>query len=83
MLDKSAAQGKPTINQVISKDRRKLHYLYPDNSEMVEEFDLNSNECIIRKIKKPKEFGTAEWEYEIGMGESNFNPEKDLLAPSN
>ena len=50
---------------------------------MVEEFDLNSNECIIRKIKKPKEFGTAEWEYEIGMGELNFNPEKDLLAPSN
>ena len=41
-----AKVGEPTINQVISGGRRKLHYLYPDNTEMVEEFDVNSNECL-------------------------------------
>ena len=84
------------MNQVVSGGRRKLHYLYPDNTEMVEEFDVNSNECLrkyfrscrlikrnlVRKWKKPKEFGVAQWEIEIGTEQSNFNPESDLLAPS-
>jgi hypothetical protein len=38
--------GEPTINQVVTAGRRKLHYLYPDQTEMVEEFDVNSNECL-------------------------------------
>jgi hypothetical protein len=56
-----AQLGEPTVNQVISGGRRKLHYLYPDNTEMVEEFDINSNECLLRKWKKPREFGEATW----------------------
>jgi hypothetical protein len=43
-------RGEPTVNQVISGGRRKLHYLYPDNTEMVEEFDINSNECLCKSI---------------------------------
>ena len=38
--------GEPTVNQVISNGRRKVHYLYPDNREVVEEYDINSNECL-------------------------------------
>ena len=31
---------------MISGGRRKLHYLYPDNTEKVEEFDINTAECL-------------------------------------
>ena len=37
---------------------------------------------IVRKWKHPKEFGEAQWEYEIGEPPKSFNPEADLLAPS-
>lgn len=53
----STKSGEPTVSQVISNGRRKLHYLYPNNTEMVEEFDVNSNECMLRKWKRPKDFG--------------------------
>ena len=68
---------------MIAGGRRKVHYLYPDESEMAEEFDINSNECLLRKVKKHKDFGTSEWEYEIGHPiDVNFNPDTDILAPS-
>jgi DPCD protein family len=66
--------------------------LYPNQSELIEELDVNSNEvlgkilCIklstVRKWKHPKEFGEGQWEYEIGEAPKVFNPEADLLAPS-
>jgi len=34
---------------------------------MLEEFDITSNECLLRKWKKTKAFGEADWEYEIGQ----------------
>ena len=37
---------------------------------------------IVRKRKQPREFGEAQWEYEIGEPSKSFNPEADLLAPS-
>ena len=50
---------------------------------MVEEFDVNSNECMVRKWKRPREFGEATWEYEIGQMEApKFNAETDIMAPS-
>ena len=30
----------------ISGGRRKLHYLYPDQTELVEELDVNTNEVL-------------------------------------
>ena len=82
MEKKIAHLGEPTINQVVAGGRRKLHYLYPDGTEMVEEFDVTSSECLVRKIKKPRDFGEASWQYEIGQATEKFNPEADLLAPS-
>lgn len=38
---------------------------------------------LVRKWKKAKEFGEGNWEYEIGQEEKKFNPDSDLLAPSN
>ena len=46
--------GEPTVNMVVSGGRRKLHYLYPDTTELVEELDMNTNEVITRKWKRPK-----------------------------
>ena len=31
---------------ILSGGRRKLHYLYPDQTELVEELDLNTNEVL-------------------------------------
>ena len=70
------------MNQIISGGRRKLHFLYPDKTELVEELDITSNECLVRKWKRPKEFGDGEWEYEIGEEPARFNPENDLLGVS-
>ncbi len=36
----------------------------------------------MRKWKHPREFGEAQWDYEIGEPPKSFNPEADLLAPS-
>ena len=47
---------------------------------MVEEFDVNTNECLLRKWKRPKDFGEAFWEFEIGSEQKQFNPENDLMA---
>ena len=38
--------------------------------------------ALLRKIKKPRDFGEADWVYEVGMEQQKFNPEADLLAPS-
>ena len=59
-----------------------MHYLYPDKTELQEELDINTNECLIRKWKRPKEFGDGEWEYEIGEEPTRFNPESDLIGVS-
>eukprot|EP00347_Sterkiella_histriomuscorum_P010679 403375340 len=82
-MEKGKSQlGEPTVTQVISGGRRKLHYLYPDQTELVEELDVNSNEVLLRKWKRPSEFGEGQWEFEIGEPQKQFNPESDLLAPS-
>ena len=77
---------------MVSGGRRKLHYIYPNASELIEELDVNTNEvlcttkvslsCIVRKWKHPREIGEGQWEYEIGEPPKTFNPEADLLAPS-
>ena len=38
----------------------------------------------MKKFKKPKDFGEADWQYEIGHPvEQDFNPEKDMISASN
>ena len=46
----------------------------------MEELDINTNECLLRKWKRPKEFGEGNWEYEIGDEPKQFNPESDLIG---
>ena len=71
-----------TYQNFHSGGRRKLHYLFPDQTELVEELDQNTNEVLLRKWKRPKDFGAADWEYEIGDDGKKFDPESDLLSAS-
>ena len=75
----STKPGQPTVNEIISNGRRKLHYLFPDQTELVEERDVTNNELLLRKWKRPKELGQSMWEYEVGDEGKNFDPETDLM----
>ena len=66
---------EPTVSQVVSGGRRKLHYLYQNGTELVEELDQNTNECLLRKWKRPTQLGKEVWEYEIGEEPAKFDPE--------
>lgn len=56
--------------------------MFPDGTELVEERDQNTQEVLIRKWKRPKEFGKVDWEYEIGEDSKRFDPEQDIMAVS-
>ena len=45
-----AQLGEPTVTQVISGGRRKLHYIYPNRSELIEELDVNTNEVLCKGL---------------------------------
>ena len=74
----------PYTTSIISGSRRKFHTTYKDGSEMVEEYDLKTNELLVRKNRKPSQLGgEGEWVFELG-GEvfKPFNPMRDNLAVS-
>jgi hypothetical protein len=77
---------------VIADGRRKVHSVFTDDSEMVEEFDVITDELLLRKVRKASTAlgGEAPWEIEIGAEHSleaarskRFNPDSDLLKESN
>ena len=37
------------VSRMTSGSRRKVHYILPDESEMVEEFDVQTDELVVRK----------------------------------
>mmetsp|Transcript_3983 Transcript_3983/g.11251 ORF Transcript_3983/g.11251 Transcript_3983/m.11251 type:complete len:197 (-) Transcript_3983:228-818(-) len=60
--------GKTTA--INSGGRRKLHTTFEDGSEMVEEYDLQTNELIVRKRRSKTVVGKQEsWEYLVGEPE--------------
>jgi len=75
-------ESRPTRTCVISGGKRRLHTTYPDGFEMVEEFDINSHELLVRRVKKPVELGEAKWETEIGDEHPRVDLENELIAPS-
>ncbi|XP_060564139.1 protein DPCD-like [Ruditapes philippinarum] len=72
---------------MIQEGRRKIHFTLTDGRELAEEYDLRTNELIVRKWKKKSTLGGAvKWEFEVGeqlgprmleadgLMESNVNP---------
>nr|XP_022338733.1 protein DPCD-like isoform X1 [Crassostrea virginica] len=53
---------------MIQDGRRKIHFTFPDGTEMAEEYDLKSSELIVRKWKNKAPLGVkgSQWEYEVG-----------------
>ena len=47
---------------IISGGLRKLHSTFTDGVEIVEEFNIQTNELISRKIKKSSKIGEGKWE---------------------
>ena len=79
-------QGKPTkVVTLVIEGRRRISSSWNDGSEMIEEFDVKSNELLLRKTRKPTVLGgEGDWIIEVGSAASfkQFDPIKDVIAPS-
>ena len=76
----------PYTSSIVSEGKRKFHTTYEDGSELVEEYDLASNQLLVRKTRRPTALGgEGNWVYELGgdaSAQKPFNPDSDLMAPS-
>ncbi|KAK2158281.1 hypothetical protein NP493_1810g00004 [Ridgeia piscesae] len=72
---------------LVQDGRRKVHYTFRDDSEMVEEYDTRNNELVVRKWKKKGTFGgpAERWEYEVGeqMVPTSVETESLVVSSSN
>jgi len=60
---------------IVQHGRRKIHFLLVDGTELCEEYDVKSNQLMVRKWRKKSELGGVKnWEVEIG--------EADRVHPS-
>lgn len=67
---------------LIQDDRRKIHFLFTDGTEMCEEYDLELNLLLVRKWHQKSELGRSEtWKYEVGDATAPRAP-SDLLSES-
>lgn len=88
----SAAMSKPApalfpegtkMTTMTSGGRRKVHYTFPDESEMVEEYDVQTDVLAVRKRRSKTILGAlGEWVYEIGEAPARVTIEGDTLRPS-
>jgi len=71
------------VSRMTSGARRKVHYTMPDESEMVEEYDLQTDELLVRKRRSKTILGKdGEWEFEVGEPPARVTIEGDMLRPS-
>ena len=71
------------MTNVTSGGRRKMHYTLPDESEVVEEYDVQTDELVVRKKRSKTVLGAeGEWVYEIGEAPPRVTIEGDLMRPS-
>ncbi|XP_029510751.1 protein DPCD-like [Oncorhynchus nerka] len=56
-----------TKTALIHDGKRKIHYLFTDGKEMAEEYDLTTDELIVRKWRSKSTLkGQGPWEIEVG-----------------
>ncbi|XP_040217865.1 protein DPCD [Rana temporaria] len=52
---------------ILQDGRRKVHYLFADGKEMVEEYDQKTQELLVRKWRQKSALGAhGEWQTEVG-----------------
>ena len=69
--------AKPIRTLIITGGRRRLMSTFPDGTEVVEEFDLNTHDLLLRRVKAPSRVGEGTWVYEVG--EEVKRPETDAI----
>lgn len=84
IVDASAATWQypegTKMTTVSANGRRKCHYTLPDESEVVEEFDLQTDELLVRKRRGKTVLGAlGEWVYEVGEAPARATIEGDML----
>ncbi|XP_033633540.1 protein DPCD-like [Asterias rubens] len=63
---------------LVQDDRKKIHFIFKTGTEMVEEYDIKTNELLVRKWKTKTTLGReGKWDYEIG---EQFSPAGNLEA---
>jgi len=63
--------------------RRKVHYTLPDETEVVEEYELQTDELVVRKRRSKTVLGAyGEWTFEVGEAPARTTIENDLMRPS-
>ncbi|PHJ17268.1 dpcd family protein [Cystoisospora suis] len=64
---RSGAAEEPRSFCITADGRRKVHTTYPDQSEMIEEYNAHDDTIVMRKFRRPTPLGgEGSWEYLIG-----------------
>lgn len=84
MATKLATHPEGTKMSIMSSaGRKKVHYTHPDGSELVEEFDVQTDALVVRKRRAKTILGAlGEWVFEIGEPPGRVTIENDMLRPS-
>src|SRR4051812_41561010 len=74
--------GPFTSTSLVAGDRRKVHTSFPESkTEFIEEYDVNSDDLLIRKYRQQSSLGAwGAWTFEIGEPVNKFNPQNELMA---
>lgn len=69
---------------VISGKSRKIHYKFPNGSQMAEEYSMDTGVCIRRGFKIEKTLkNTDNWEMEVGESPAGLSDDTFMLKESN
>ena len=76
-----AAGGKRVKRAVISNGRKMLLFTLPDGSELHEEYDVITDELLLRRFRpRTTVGGFGAWETEVGLHNTAFVAERDLMT---
>lgn len=81
----SALSTVPGAKQsaIVSGGRRKVHTIMPDGSEVMEEFDLQTDQLVLRKRRGKTVLGRElDWVFEVGLAPQRVTIANDTLAES-
>lgn len=83
IMSTATSRGKCSKTSIVSQGRKKIHSSFEDGSEMIEEYDVNTDQLLVRKFREKTSLGQQrDWEFLVGEPVKKFNPDKDLLAES-
>ena len=71
------------MTKMVSGGRRRVHYTFPDEGEMVEEYDLQTDELVVRKRRGKTVLGAVgAWEFEVGEAPERHTVANEMMQAS-